>query len=314
MYQNINNEIIRVKGDVRKKKKLEKQRLDYEQELLEIEKTIEQLNEQLIKEKKDVERLERLGITNFMATIFGSKDEKLNKEEQEVAAVQLQLKEALKTKKDITESLKALQQTLKSIMTSEDDLKRLLKEKEQLIKKDQSLYAEQLYNIDEQDADIQSYLKELKEAISAGGYVTAALERAIDSLESAKGWGTWDMIGGGVISTAIKHDHINKAEDNIHIAQHRMRSFQKELLDVDELTNDIDVDMSNLLKFADFFFDGFIVDWMVQGRIKDSLLETENQLKQVNEILIKLESLVETNEKELLEIKSKRKEIIVKYH
>src|SRR5699024_4846269 len=114
------------------------------------------------------------------------------------------------------------------------------------------------------------------EAIEAGNKVGDTLNNAIESLESAEGWGTFDIFGGGMISSLVKHDHIDKATDQIHQAQTSMRKFQKELLDVDEGSH-LEINISGMLKFADFFFDGFIVDWMVQGRIQDSLQQVRDQ-------------------------------------
>jgi hypothetical protein len=117
----------------------------------------------------------------------------------------------------------------------------------------------QLYELSEQEGDIKAYLSELREAITAGTSVTQALNSAIQSLKSAKGWGTFDLLGGGMISDAVKHNHIDHAKEYIHQAQSSMRNFQKELLDINEEAN-MQVDISGLLKFADFFFDGLIAD------------------------------------------------------
>ncbi|HAM81772.1 hypothetical protein [Ornithinibacillus bavariensis] len=59
-----------------------------------------------------------------------------------------------------------------------------------------------------------------------------------------------------------------------------MRSFQKELLDINEMIQ-MDLNVSELLRFVDHFYYGFIVDWVVQGRINDSLDQYMNQSKVV---------------------------------
>ncbi|MFD2045097.1 hypothetical protein ACFSTA_15545 [Ornithinibacillus salinisoli] len=309
MFQNLNEQIVRVKGDIRKKGKFEKQLTDYENELQEVEDTIKNVSEQLEKEKKDVQKLEGISITNLISSIVGTKYERLDKEEKEVAAVQLQLEEAKKTKHEIVDEMTVVHQKRKLVMNSEQEYQELLQTKEALIKDSNSDYSDKLFRLDEEEADVQAYLTELGEAITAGENVKWALLQAIDSLQSAKGWGTWDMVGGGMISSAIKHDHIDQATDQIHIAQSKMRKFQKELLDVNEVAA-MHVDMSGLLKFADFFFDGFIVDWMVQGRINDSLQQTKEQLSHVNNILSKLKSQEEQSENNLNQLKIDKKNVI----
>ncbi|SHF86522.1 AAA family ATPase [Ornithinibacillus halophilus] len=309
MLENLNEEIIRIKGNIRRKQKIEAQLVDYENERSSIKQTISELKRRLKEEQKDVDRLTGLSITNLISTIVGSKYEKLDKEEEEVAVVQLKLEEANKTQQEIDESISSLRGKLSEVKESEKEYEQLLTKKEELIKDGSSVYSNQLYELDEREADLKAYLTELKEAETAGRYVQEALERAIDSLESAKGWGTWDIVGGGMISTAIKHDHIDKASSNIHIAQYRMRNFQKELLDVDESIK-IDVDISSLLKFADFFFDDFISDWMVQGRIKDSLDQTLSGFATVKRVMDKLTNQINQQQHDLSQVQVERKKIL----
>ncbi|MFD1446514.1 hypothetical protein [Oceanobacillus profundus] len=296
MYEEINDQLIRVRSAMSKKQKWEKQLADYETELIDVEKEISRLEEQLFAEKKDVQKLERIGITNLIQTLFGSKHEKLRQEKQEVIAVQLQLEEAEKTKQEISNSMNELHHKLQSVVDADQDYEFLLSTKEQIIKERDAAFGNRLFELNEREGDIRAYIIELNEAIEAGYNVKDALNNAMSSLESAEGWGTFDMFGGGMISSMVKHDHIDKATNHIHQAQTRMRNFQKELLDIDEVTN-LQIDISGMLKFADFFFDGLIVDWMVQGRIQDSLQQARDQHASVVSVIRKLEMTL--NEKEI---------------
>lgn len=309
MYEAINEQLIRVRSAMSKKKKWEIQLADYERELLEIEMEISRLEKQVIAEKKDVQKLERIGITNLIQTLFGSKHEKLRQEKQEVIAVQLQLEEAEKTKREICDSINELHDKLQGVMEANQDYQVLLSAKEQMMKEKDAAFGNRLFELNETEGDLAAYMMELDEAIEAGNKVKFALNNAMDSLESAEGWGTFDMFGGGMISTMVKHDHIDKATNHIHHAQTSMRSFQKELLDVDEVT-DLQIDISGMLKFADFFFDGLIVDWMVQGRIQDSLQQARDQHASVVSIIRKLNKTLKEKEIELSTIQAAKMQLI----
>src|SRR5690625_4860585 len=124
--------------------------------------------------------------------------------------------------------------------------------------------------LSENVADLQSFFMETSEAISAGEKVAESLTEAINALKKAEGWGVFDMLGGNAYASYVKHNHIDDAKESIHGAQIKMRIFQKELLDVRQ-DSDLDIEISGLLTFADFFFDGIVVDSIVQGRIIDSL-------------------------------------------
>ncbi|MBP2078046.1 hypothetical protein [Oceanobacillus polygoni] len=309
MYEAINEQLIRVRSAMSKKKKWEIQLADYERELIEIEMEISRLEKQVIAEKKDVQKLERIGITNLIQTLFGSKHEKLRQEKQEVIAIQLQLEEAEKTKHEISDSINELHDKLQGVMEADQDYQVLLSAKEQMMKEKDAAFGNRLFELNETEGDLAAYMMELDEAIEAGNKVKLALNNAMDSLESAEGWGTFDMFGGGMISTMVKHDHIDKATNHIHHAQTSMRSFQKELLDVDEVT-DFQIDISGMLKFADFFFDGLIVDWMVQGRIQDSLQQARDQHAIVVSIIRKLNKTLKEKEIELSTIQAAKMQLI----
>ncbi|WP_047984270.1 coiled-coil domain-containing protein [Ornithinibacillus californiensis] len=309
MYQELNEQLVHVKSELHRKKKLNLQLNDFREELSNIEFTTGQLKRQLREEKADVKKLEGFTIANFFSTISGTKYEKLDKENREVLAVQLQLEEAEKTRNEINDSMMDVLKKLGEVKNSERTYKELLEKKEQFIMESNSNYANELYRLSEQEGDIQAYIKEINEAISAGEGAKNALINAESSLNSASTWGTVDMFGGGMISSAIKHSKMDDASGHIHIAQSRMRTFQKELLDINEMVH-VDMDVSGLLKFADFFFDGLIVDWMVQGRITNSKDQVRDNLSKVRSIIRKLQDELSNLQGKLERVQQERKALI----
>ncbi|WP_010647439.1 hypothetical protein [Oceanobacillus massiliensis] len=305
MYSEINDQIIHVKQALHKKRKWELQLADYKEEREQIEALIASYKSQLTSEMKDVEKLEKMSFSNLFQTFFGAKEEKLTKEKQEVATVKLQLKKATGTKQEIDRSINEIEDNLVKTADAEKDYHYLISLKEKKILVDDSAFTKRLFELGEREADTEVYLTELKEAIAAGNHVIQTLAKAIESLEGAQGWGTMDLFGGGMISGLAKHSYIDEATDLIHQAQTKMRHFQKELLDIEENV-DITIDISGLLKFADFFFDGFITDWMVQGRIEESLDQATKQQSTIKTIIRKLDLELEKKEDVLDEVRAER--------
>ncbi|OZU90581.1 hypothetical protein CIL03_05410 [Virgibacillus indicus] len=312
MEREINEQLVQTKEAIRRKAKWEKQMKDYQSELSEIESAIGNLEDQLSEELRDVKKLEGVSLTSLFQTFFGAKEEKLRKEKQEAAAVQLKLKEARKTEKELIDSINVLKEKVNNTGELVKKYNDLLLQKEAIIRKSNSSSANELFLLGDQEGDTRAYLIELKEAITAGEAVKSALEKAVSSLDSAEGWGALDMFGGGMISGLVKHDHIDKSTGFIHQAQSRMRTFQKELLDIDQAA-EMHVDISGMLKFADFFFDGLLTDWMVQGRIQDSLAQVRDQQAKIAGIIRNLKMEVEKNEDSLEEIEVKKEAVIVGY-
>ena len=129
--------------------------------------------------------------------------------------------------------------------------------------------------------------KERMEAIRAGERAKSSLKNALDALNSARGWGIYDIIGGGMISTFIKHSKMDKAADYLEEAKREIVIFSKEVKDVQGL-EDINLSTRDFWGFSDWFFDSFLSDWIVQDRINDARRQVEYAIKQVDSILTRL--------------------------
>ncbi|CAH2716687.1 hypothetical protein BACCIP111895_03875 [Neobacillus rhizosphaerae] len=309
MFSEINAKLVAIQGELRKRDKYKAQLMDYQKELETIEDTLSQLRTQIESEKEEVEKLEHFSLTNLFATLSGTKDEKLSKEKQEMIAAQHKLEKAKKTKMEIDEAILGLKNKLLNLKNAEYEYQQVLIQKENMIKSSTSPFAEKVFELSEQEGALKAHITQLLEAYDAGKRVERALSESISSLEKAENWGTWDILGGGTISSIVKHQHIDQAESDLHRAQTSMREFQKELLDVQE-TAFPEVNISGMLKFADFFFDGFIADFMVQGKIKGSLDQTRGHRAKTNDILLKLEAQSEKNKKELEKIQNEKQGIV----
>ena len=126
--------------------------------------------------------------------------------------------------------------------------------------------------------------KEKKEAIDAGNRALQSLKDAQNHLNNAKNWGIWDMLGGGFFSTMVKQSKMDQAKQDMERAKYDLKNFSKELSDVNMVCH-LDIKTGDFLSFADFFFDGFVVDWMVQDRINQASGQVEETIRRVEGIL-----------------------------
>lgn len=129
--------------------------------------------------------------------------------------------------------------------------------------------------------------KEIREAVQAGQEALDYLSRARDSLDSAGNWGLLDMFGGGLLSTFVKHSKMNDAEELVQQARSALKRFQRELMDVDTIS-EFHIETGDFLSFADYFFDGLIADWLVQSRISDAKRQVDNAIQKVSYIMSQL--------------------------
>lgn len=305
MFTNINERLAIVKDNQRKKSKYEMHIERLTEHLREERVKKEQLQKQLEKEKEDVKKLEGFSLTNIFYTITGQKLEKLDKEQQEVLAAKLKFTEALEAIEDMNAELIDYKEKWQEVADADVQFKALLKEKERLIHSHDEAGSRQLFELATEEADVHANLKEFEEAIDVGSRTVRAFDQALDSLSSSKSWSTIDMVGGGAFSTAMKHSHLDHAKSAIHKAQRLLRQFQEELLDIDNHFRS-QHEIGNLLTFADYFFDGIIVDWVVHGKINDSFEQTEKTKRKVQSVLHQIRSEKDVMQNKLQEIEKRR--------
>lgn len=128
---------------------------------------------------------------------------------------------------------------------------------------------------------------EIREAIAAGERALSSLYVAQDKLKSARGWGMFDLFGGGFISDMMKHSRLNEASQCMEDAKYQLRIFKKELADVNGSFN-LKLDIGGFLSFADFFFDGIVADYLVQSKIADARRQVDSAIEKVSGILEEL--------------------------
>ena len=270
MLEELNKQLVEVREKVRMRRKLLDALARAQQMLSEESSRLKQLEADLQKEGSDVKKLEGLSLTGLFYTILGSKDKQLDKERQEYLAVKLKYDECNYSVSALESEVDDLKTKVAGFGDLDSRCKSILDMKEKLISEARDDNAKRLMDLSEEFADAKSDIRELKEAIDAGNAVLDGLQSVIASLKSAKNWGTWDMLGGGLIATAVKHSRIDGARTSAHHVQQLLRRFQRELADVDSRSN-IAIDIGSFATFADYFFDGLIVDWVVQSRIGRSL-------------------------------------------
>ena len=127
----------------------------------------------------------------------------------------------------------------------------------------------------------------MKEAIDAGERALTSLRMAQEKLNSAGNWGLFDMFGGGLFSTMIKRSKMDDASKLMETAKSDLKCFQKELKDVN-VPLDMRMEVGSFLSFADFFFDGFVADYLVQSKISDAKEQVSDAIIRVEQILNEL--------------------------
>jgi len=309
MLKELSEQLARTVEQKRLKQKLERNLYAVETELQDKSARFAALSIQLDKEKVDVEKLEHMSLTTLFYSVLGSREQQLEKERQELLSAQLSYQQTKHQVEFLEQERTSLLQQLDKLADVESEYELILSKKEDLLRQSNQAVANELIALSEQIANLNSEVKEISEAIAAGNDVISGLEQVIESLESAKNWGTWDMLGGGFIATAIKHSAVDEARNGINDVQVKMNQLTRELADVRKSV-ELQIDIAELESFADFFLDGLIFDWIVQSKIVDSLERSKKAKDIIVQAVKELEGLKGITQNKNNDLQEKRALII----
>ncbi|MEF2966014.1 hypothetical protein V3851_09240 [Paenibacillus sp. M1] len=310
MFENLNERMAELKEKGRLQEKWEKRLAQLKQEVRSLEQAREDARKRLASEEKDVERLTGMSLSNLLHSVLGNKTERLDEEQREVVTARLKYEEADRAVADAGRQIEQLERQLREVKRWKIDYDVIFQEKEKQILQENI----ELKELAERQAALTVEVKELAEAALAGEAVRSDLSRAEESLRSAHSWGTYDMLGGGMLSTHIKHSRLDEAMEHIYAAQSSLRRFEQELQDVNAGLFSAGLEVGGLLKFSDYFFDGLIADWLVQGRIKEAQSQVEAKQSEVVRLLSELQSANRRTESELETVRRKYVQIVETYN
>jgi hypothetical protein len=294
MFEELNKQMMEVKEKLRAKQRLESLLSKAKKNWAKEKARLKKFEKDLKKEGSDVEKLEGESLTGMFYQMLGTKEKKLNKERQELLAAKLKYDKSARSVFVIEREILSSERQLKELGDPDAEYQSILKQKESLILKEDD---ERLIRLSERIGDLQSDVKEIKEAIDSGNKVLEGLEIVISSLKKAGHWGIIDLIGGGLVVTAIKHSKIDNAKDLVYDVQNLLERFERELSDIKiSPESQLGVEMSSFTKFADYIFDGLIFDWVVQSKIRKSLNSAVEMKENVTKIVSDLQGQLEKSE------------------
>ena len=112
-----------------------------------------------------------------------------------------------------------------------------------------------------------------------------------------------------MISTMAKHSKIDSAKQHAHFAQRQLRRFQEELADAGQRLH-VSLEIGGFSKFADFFFDGLIADWVVQSKIREASSACSSAMSRVSSAVAECRRRLSETEREIEAVSHRRRESI----
>lgn len=263
---------------------------------------VEALKKAKLDEQADVDRLEGRSLAAFFYNVIGKMDEKLDAERKEAYAARVKYDAAARELAGVEADLSRYAAELASLRGCEQRYAAALKEKAEALKASGGPNVEQILALEEKIAALEVQKKELKEAIGAGMTAYRTSERVMESLDSAEGWSTWDIMGGGLLADLAKHSDLDEAQEKVEQLQGQLRKFKTELADV-TIQADMQVNIDGFLRFADYFFDGLFADWAVMDEISNAQQNVKKTQNQITSLIDKLQAMHDAAEREQVKLR-----------
>ena len=301
--QELQQKISLKSGLESKFRELENQRITYDRNVL-------SLQVALRKEQEDVEKLEGRSLANYFYQVIGKLDEKLDEERKEAYAAQVKLDAAKYELAGIEKDIQKIREQLCDIGIAEAKFVKEMEQKRAALQGTAS--GAEILELEQNIAVLEARKVEIREAIAAGNKARQIADRILGELDSAEGWNTWDLLGGGgIITHAAKHAHLDDAQDLISALQSQLRRFKTELADI-QITVDTQISIDGFLRFADYFFDGLFADLAVGDSIKQSMYSVKETKRKIQRTLDELKELEKGTEAEILTMKQKLEDCVIR--
>ena len=306
--EEINQELAAASQEIERAKRLDVMLKDIQEQQVQCQQAVDQAKAILAEEEQDVEEMERLSFASFIARIKGELKERTEQERREAVAAKARCDAASCNLADLEHRRQSLQSERGQLGDPQQKYQMLLREKENALVASGTGPATRLDEIGHRITALDIQLREVDEALSAGQNAALELEQMSNELAAAADWGTLDLMGGGVVSTKVKHDHMDQAKQRGEKACAALSRFRTELADV-VFQHVPDIQLDDFTSFADYFFDGIFADLFVQEKIQrvqdsvtDALCEVEHALSLVNERQALLQQQRDELDKERLEL------------
>lgn len=267
----------------------------------------------LAKEQRDVETLEREGLTSMFRKFIGDREEKLEKEREEYLRASLRFNELFKSVELIRFELDLLSKKEQSQDSVARRVETLIAYREKELLDLDPQVALVLKGINQQADKLHKYSVEVEEAHAAGMRALELVRGCEQNLIEAQLMGQRDMWGSKYHGTGHrKHDAIDRARDLAYRSRHELIRFGNELQDVFKgMQLDVNMTIEDFGRFTDVFFDNLITDYLIQQKISKSLVNVNGTRQRLDYIMLSVDSERGVIREKLERLEEERKKIVV---
>ncbi len=292
-------------------RKIQSYTVQLQTRLAEEEKALAVMEQTLAKEQRDVELLEKEGLTTMFHKFLGDREDRLQKERQDYLTAALKYNEIYKSVDLIRYELNLLLKKEQNLGNVEKEIAGLIKQREAEIMQLEPGMAAQLNAIHEQVDKLHKFETEVNQALSTGDDAFDKVRKTEYFLNEAQ-FPDKRMWGGGYQSRIVNHEAVDRARDMAYQSRQSLIKFGNEYRDVyPERPFQVNMELEDFGRFAEVFFNNLISDWILRQKISKSLITVRGTVNQVGRFVEQLNQEKMTIARKLEDLEKQRKETIV---
>lgn len=252
-----------------------------------LEENLNKLRTQMQEEKADVDRLETDGFTTSLLKLLRLHDGKLTKESEEYLKAKLNFERQEFEVAEAERQLGLLASRIKEVETEAASYQETLSYRTKALEAlpvgdpQRAVYE----NFANKERTLKSEGVEIEEAIEACKRAIETKNIAMNLLESAESWATWDAwAGGGLITDMIKYDKIEAVQVQFKQLSADINQLKREMSDLGENTSLELANIDSTTQLFDIWFDNIFTDLKVKAQINAQIEALQVISEQLNNL------------------------------
>ncbi|HYE10289.1 MAG TPA: hypothetical protein VEF53_08920 [Patescibacteria group bacterium] len=308
-----NQKLIDIRNSLTMLPVLQQRQQKLEKRITEAENEMQEVLQQYNAETVDVDQMKKDSLSNTLLKLIKKYEGKLDKETQEMLAAKMEYDKASDRVLDLYSERNELKSRISSLLVNKQDYEAELRKREEVVKTSITSKAYIIYRkLQEERETLEKQLIEIEEAKRAAAYVMSTAQSALEHLQSAEGWATYDIWArGGVISHMAKYSHIDNAQADFNRLSYQIKDLKKELADINIIEASYDVGIDATTRMFDFWFDNIFTDLNVRDKIRADEEEVSKLIHGIESIITKLEETRKDTFAKLDAIENKKNELLI---
>jgi len=264
-------------------------------------------------ESMDVERLKAESLSVYILKTLGMYEGKVNRETGQMLAAKMEYDKSVEKLRELKKQRNEIEERLAELTREKQIFDEEMEKREEYIRNNMESEASVRYReLENEQEKLLRQIAETNEALRAAHRVISTAQTALEHLDSAESWATYDVwFKSGIFSHIAKYDHIDSAEEAVNRLRFQMNSLRNELSDVN-ISAVMDFSgIDSTTRAIDFWFDNIFTDLSVRDKIREDRASLNTLRNQVQGIVRKLESNITMLNRQINDIESKKEELLI---